>query len=56
MLVLAGTLLVTEVVPNLLDEDPPAQRVEPASEIAPLPEPEPEEPASTPVPDFSNKE
>lgn len=41
VLVLAGTLLVTEVVPNLVDEDPPAQRVEPASELSPLGAPEP---------------
>lgn len=43
VLVLAGTLLVTEVVPNLLGpgEDPPAQRVVPASQIAPAPRPEP---------------
>ena len=48
VLVLAGTLLVTEVVPNLLDEDAPAQRVEPASELSPLP-PEPDRPAAAPV-------
>lgn len=49
VLVLAGTLLVTEVVPNLLDEDPPAQRVEPASEISPLGTSQPDEPAAAPV-------
>ncbi|MSY84881.1 MAG: hypothetical protein F2693_09165 [Actinobacteria bacterium] len=38
VLVLAGTLLVTEVVPNLLDDEPaPAQRVVPASELQPVP-------------------
>lgn len=39
VLVLAGTLLVTEVVPGLLDDEPaPAQRVVPASELEPAPE------------------
>jgi len=38
VLVLAGTLLVTEVVPGLLDDEPaPAQRVVPASELEPVP-------------------
>lgn len=39
VLVLAGTLLVTEVVPGLLDDEPPpAQRVVPASELQPAPD------------------
>ena len=39
VLVLAGTLLVTEVVPGLLDDEPaPAQRVVPASELQPAPQ------------------
>lgn len=38
VLVLTGTLLVTEVVPGLLDEPEPAQRVVPASELQPAPQ------------------
>lgn len=46
VLVLAGTLLVTEVVPNLLDQDPPpAQRVVPSSQLAPTPAPRQPSPA-----------
>lgn len=37
VLVLAGTLLVTEVVvPSIVGEDPPSQEVVPASELAPV--------------------
>lgn len=49
VLVLAGTLLVTEVVPNILGDDAPAQRVEPASELSPArtPQAEPADAAPT---------
>ena len=41
MLVLAGTLLVTEVVPDLLTEDPPEQEVIPSAQLSPARTPQP---------------
>lgn len=48
VLVLAGTLLVTEVVPGILNDGVPAQRVEPASELSPVRAPEPAAPDAAP--------